>query len=62
MATVKLIADDPRDVQRLDGTWAQVEAGGTLETDDEHAKALVHQKDVWEAVADKPASKSKDKE
>ena len=65
MAKVKFIAADPRDVPLPDrpaGEALTVQHGDVIEVDDAHAKSLVKQTDVWEAVADKPASKPKDKE
>lgn len=61
MAKLKLIAPDARDVPLPNGRWATVEPNGELETDDDHAKALAKQSEVWETVAEKVAAK-KDKD
>lgn len=66
MAKVKLIGQNARVVPLPDNPQGvEVAPGDTLETTDEHAKALARQADVWEAVAekdDKPAHASRKKE
>lgn len=60
---VKNVSGDDREIRNPDGTLTVVAAGHSEEFDDDTAKGLLAQKDVWakyEPRADKPAAKDKE--